>query len=91
MQNVYTGKSTQSFIDQMIDKGYELVQLREGVCGLGDLVLLSNDEQKYNFVIREVYLNEWSSGHTMRKAAKISVALQAEIDKANETEGEQKE
>ena len=32
--------------------------------------------------MREEYLNEWSSAHTIRKCAKISKALQREIDLA---------
>ena len=81
-QNVYSISSTQEFIDNMIAKGWDSVQLDEGVLGCGDLVLIAPDEKHYNFVIREVYLNEWSSGQTIRRCAKLSQKLLKEIDKA---------
>lgn len=81
MRTAYDCRSTQDFINQMVEKGYEAIQISEGSLGIGDWVLLSNNERKYNFVIREVFLNEWSSAQTIRRTAKISKALQAEIEK----------
>lgn len=79
---LYTYKAVDSLIEQLIEKGYEAIQLREGTLGSGDWVLLSHDPTKYNFVVREVALNEWNSAHNIRRTAKISKALQKEIDKA---------
>ena len=81
-QSVYSISSTQEFIDSMIKKGWDCVQLDEGVLGVGDLVLIAPDDNHYNFVIREVYLNEWSSGQTIRKCAKLSQKVLKEIEKA---------
>lgn len=64
------------------EHGYTSIQLREGVLGSGDFLCIAPDEQHYHFLVREVYLNEWSSAHTIRRVGKISKALQAEIDTA---------
>ncbi len=79
-QRIYSFQDVDKFVSDMIEKGYELIQLRDGVLGIGDSVLISPDAEHYNFVIREIHLNEWSSGHTIRRASKISRKLQAEID-----------
>ena len=81
-QSVYSISSTQEFISSMIEKGWDCVELDEGVLGVGDLVLIAPDDKHYNFVIREVYLNEWSSGQTIRKCAKLSQKILKEIEKA---------
>lgn len=81
-QSIYSISSTQEFISSMIEKGWDCIQLDEGVLGVGDLVLIAPDDKHYNFVIREVYLNEWSSGQTIRKCAKLSKKILKEIEKA---------
>ena len=87
MKTLYAVSATQEFIHEMIDKhGYGCIQLREGGVGLGDIVLRAPDEKHYNFLIREVYLNEWSSAQTISRRAKISKALQKEIDAAEAEE-----
>lgn len=73
-----------AFDDFLAPLGYEWIQLEEGSLGLGKVVFLSPDDKHWNYVVREQYLNEWSSAHTIRKCAKISKALQREIDMATE-------
>lgn len=65
--------------EQLAPLGYEWFQLRDGTLGLGDVVFISPDDKHYHFVVREVYLNEWSSAHTIRRTAKISKALEREM------------
>ena len=89
MKNIYTIGSVEKMVNDLLGKGWELVQLREGTLGLGDLVLIAPDDKHYNFVIREVALNEWCSAQTMRRCAKISARLQAEIDAARDREDEE--
>jgi len=48
----------------------EITTLEEGCLGLGT-VLLHNAEGKKTILIKEVYLNHWSSGHTIRKYNKM--------------------
>lgn len=84
MSNIYTCNAISDIVEILLNSGYKYIQLREGSLGYGDAVLIAPDENKYHFVIREVYLNEWSSGHTVRRCRTISKKLQAEIDKAIE-------
>ena len=83
MSKIYGCAGTQEFIDKMVEQdGYEAVQLDEGVLGIGEWVLLSHNERKYNFHIKEKYINCWSSGQTIRRMAKISESLRSRIDDA---------
>ena len=79
---IYTCKAAEQVIEHLMKIGYEYIQLAEGVLGIGDCVLLSHDPNKYNFLIREKYLNEWSSGQTIRRFAKVSGKLEEEIERA---------
>ena len=80
MKKYYSYEAVDEFISEMGNRGYEAIQIDEGCLGSGSWVLVAPDEKHYNFVIREVALNEWSSGHTIRRCAKISKKLQAEIN-----------
>ena len=86
VRSLYTISSVEKLINDALEIGYEMVQLREGVLGVGDLVLISPDDKHYNFVVREVALNECSSAQTIRRCRKISKALQAEIDQAENSQ-----
>ena len=79
---IYTIEAAQQAVEHLTNIGYEYIQLSEGVLGIGDCVLLSHDPGKYNFLIREKYLNEWSSGQTIRRFAKVSEKLEEEIERA---------
>ena len=79
---MYGPTDTDKFINHMCEKGWEAIQLNEGGVGIGDWVLIAPDDDHYHFVIREVYLNEWSSGQTVRKCSKLSKKLLKEIDMA---------
>ena len=82
-KNLYTFRAVDDLRDRLVNEyGYNTIQLHEGVLGSGSFVCLAPDDKHYNFVVREVYINEWSSGHTVRRCAKISKKLQSEIDAA---------
>lgn len=49
----------------------ETLQLDEGVLGSGNWLLFDYSGRLKFIVIKEVYLNEWSSAHTIRKYNKI--------------------
>lgn len=83
-QNLYTISSTGELIQDLMNKGWEYIQLREGVLGHGDCVLIAPTERNWNFIIREVYVNPWSSAQTIRKCRKLSQAIMKEINKARE-------
>ena len=80
-QKLYTISSTDEFISSMISKGWEAVQLDEGTLGVGDWVLIAPTERHWNYIIREVYLNAWSSAQTIRKCRKLSQKILKEIEK----------
>lgn len=82
MQNLYTSTSIDKLICELTERGYEAVNLRDGVLTSGDWVLIAPDDKHYNFVIRDVFINEWSAAQTVRRCAKISKALQSEIEAA---------
>lgn len=82
MKKIYTVSSTENFVDEVIKKGWECVQIHEGVLGLGDMLLLAPEGKKWNFVVREVPLNMYSSGQTIRRCQKLSKALLKEIEAA---------
>jgi hypothetical protein len=81
-QHLYSWRDINDFINARIERVYEAVQLNEGVLGIGDWVLIAPDETKWNFIIREVYLNEWSSAQKMTRCRKLSKAIQKEIQAA---------
>lgn len=80
--SLYTMRSVGELYSDLVERGWEPVTLSESVIGLGDFVLVAPDADHYNFVIREVVLNDWSSAYTVRRCAKLSKQLQAEIDAA---------
>ena len=83
-QTLYTVRSTDDFIRSLIARGWEGIQLDEGSVGVGEWVLIAPTPQQYNFVIKERYLNEWSSAQTIRRCKKLSKAILKEIEKHEE-------
>lgn len=88
-QALYSISSTEEFIASMIERGWECVQLSEGSLGIGDCVLIAPTERHWNFIIREKFLNEWSSAQTIRRCKKLSQAILKEIEKFANTEEEE--
>lgn len=64
MANLYTLKAIEDLIRMYLDKGGEMIQISEGVLGHGKFILCGKDLK--TTIVREVYLNEWSSAHTIR-------------------------
>ena len=61
---MYSLQACEDLISRYLERGGEVVTIEEGCLGLG-LTLLYGAGLKTT-IIREVYLNEWSSGHTIR-------------------------
>lgn len=57
----------------------EVLIIEEGCLGLGT-VLLHSAAGKKCVLIREIYLNEWSSSHTIRKYNKLPKKYQKLVD-----------
>lgn len=70
--HIYSTTAVERFIAMMTDEhGYTAVQLNEGTLGAGDWVLLAPPGEYTNYIIKEVYINEWSSGHTVERRIRI--------------------
>lgn len=73
-------KSIEELIEQYVHEfGGEMYQLEEGGVGLG-LVVLTGAEEKKSVIIREYYLNHWSSGHDLKLYSKLPKKYQKMID-----------
>ena len=69
MRTMYSLEACERLMEEYYQRSGECVTLEEGSLGLG-LVLCYADGLKTT-VIKEVYLNEWSSGHTVRMYNKM--------------------
>lgn len=68
---LYDLKSCDNLIDRYVNEyGGEVTTLEEGVLGYGTLIL-HNAKGKKTIVIKEVYINAWSSGHSIRMYNKM--------------------
>jgi hypothetical protein len=63
----------------LYDFGGQITQINEGVLGLGEL-LLHGAEGKKTVLIKERYLNNWASVHTIRMYNKTPKKYQKLID-----------
>ena len=80
--NIYTTTSAENLIARYMEKGGEMLQLREGTLGVGDVLLYDTFGKLKTFVIREIALNEWSSGQTIRGYNRLPEKYRAMIDAA---------
>lgn len=78
--NYYTASAIQDLLSQLTAIGYQIVTLQEGTLGYGRTIALAPDDRHYNYLVREVPFNCWSSAHTVRRMSKISKAMQRELD-----------
>lgn len=75
VQTLYTTSSVGRLIAEYLDAGGQMLQMREGV-------LLYDDAGKLKtYVIREVAINEWSSGHKVRGHNRMPEKYRALLDK----------
>lgn len=63
-------KDIEKLIQKYIDNGGEYIELYEGTLGYGVIALVDARGKLKQFIIKEVYLNEWSSTHTITTYAK---------------------
>lgn len=66
---IYTIKACEDLMNRYLELGGEITMIEEGCLGLG-VVVCSAVGKKYA-VIKEVFLNEWSSGHVIRLYKKL--------------------
>lgn len=70
MLQVYSWRAVEAAVKQLVDDGYFVYEV-PGVLVDG-YICLAPDEKRWNIEFRETYLNEWSSGLTMRRFTKLS-------------------
>lgn len=72
MQALYSIEDLEALISRYEDEGGQVYRLGDESLGLGTVILTAPEElHLYSFIIKEIYLNEWSSGHTLRKYKKL--------------------
>lgn len=76
MKGLYSCSAIAGLIENAEQQGYELVQFKPESLGYGGFVLMAPRPDWENVVVEEVYLNEWSSAHKVRRCRKISKKLQ---------------
>ena len=80
MATLYSYKAVDDLIARYINKGGEALQTWEGVLCSGDWFLYDFSGKLKFYVIKEVYLNEWSSAQTIRAYNKIPKKYQKILD-----------
>lgn len=71
MTTLYTSSSVDKLIADYLEAGGQLLQIKEGTLGHGYALLYDTAGKLRFFVIKEVYINEWSSGHKVRGYNKV--------------------
>ena len=79
MTSTYNIEKTINLIQDYINAGGEALQIRDGVLGLGDILLYDLSGKLKAFVIKEIALNEWCSAHKIRGYNKIPGKYKAMI------------
>lgn len=64
-------QSIEKLIADYIDLGGLVYEVGDNGVGLGTVILYSNGTKYYNYIVKEIYLNEWSSTHTVRRYSKL--------------------
>ena len=80
--NLYSCETVSDLLCRYIDAGGEVYEMREGVLGHGDLLLYDLCGNLKTYVIREVALNDWSSGHTIRSYNKMPAKYRKVLETA---------
>lgn len=75
---LYTSGAVQQLADYYMENGGEVYEVEEGTLGWG-LTLMVRDGWK-SAVVRETYVNEWSSAHTVRMYERLPRKYQKFLD-----------
>jgi hypothetical protein len=62
--NYYSLSACENLIKKYLDLGGTVETIEDGVLGLGTVVCYATG--KKTAIIKEVYINDWSSAHTVR-------------------------
>ena len=79
-EKLYTSSAIQELADYYVENGGEVYELVEGTLGWGTTVMVRDGWT--SIVVKEVYINEWSSGHTVRRYRILPKKYQTMIEAA---------
>lgn len=68
---LYTISSVEKLIANYLERGGQMLQMREGVLGCGDVLLYDECGKLKTYVIHEVALNSWNSAQKVRAYNKM--------------------
>lgn len=88
-QSLYTSSAVDKLMNEYIEKGGEIIQMRDPVLGCGD-ILMYGDGLKTT-VVTEVYLDMYSSAHKIRMYHKIPEKYKRIIEKHEKESSEMDE
>lgn len=78
MATIYSLLVCEELISQYMKRKGDVIYLEEGSLGLGKVLLVASGLK--TAIIKEVYLNSWSSGHTIRMYDKTPAKYKKLID-----------
>ena len=82
---IYSYKEIDRLVDRLTRRGYDCTQTWEGILGSGNWICISPDDHHLHVIVKEVPLNEWSSGHIIRRYRKLTKAHRKELEELWET------
>jgi hypothetical protein len=77
----YTIGAIEELIDNYIKKDGEVIEVIEGCLGYGTTICIGNGLK--STIIQEVFLNHWSSGHTIRMYNKLPKKYEKLLEQVN--------
>lgn len=78
---VITLENVGKLIDRYIERGGQVHQINEGVLMHGEWLLFDTNGMLKTVIIKEVYVNEWTSKQTVRMYNKTPLKYQKIIDR----------
>lgn len=78
MNALYTLSACEKLMNDYINLGGEVTTIQEGVLGLGIVVCQAKGFK--TAIIKEVYLNDWSSAHSVRFYKKLPQTILKEME-----------
>ena len=70
-QKKYSWRDVDNLVKRYTDEGGQVIQLSEGVLQSGNWVLYDPKGRLYAFIIKEIYVNCWTSAQTIRRYNKL--------------------
>ena len=80
MKTIYTPTQAEKLINKYLKfEEAEIVQINEGCLGMGDWILTAKG--KKTVIIKEVFINAWSSGQSIRMYNKTPKKYEKYLDR----------